>query len=168
MKSGDIAGQRKGLLSAGASLLWRRQEILWWVFAVNVVLAGPLVGHVAAARRATAGLAVDGSALCEYLPGRAARASRRRPGPAYPDDARLRGDGGRLPDLLLLPHLCAAPRSRRRRNMGGTAPVRTRARPAVASAAFVSRDLGDPHCGRNRRMAGPRLGTLDLLELRDH
>src|ERR1039458_6838938 len=130
----------------------------------DLVGAGPLVGHVAAARRATAGLAVDGSALCEYLPGRAARASRRRPGPAYPDDARLRGDGGRLPDLLLLAHLCAAPRSRR----GGTAPVRTRARPAVASAAFVSRDLGDPHCGRNRRMAGPRLGTLDLLELRDH
>src|ERR1035438_7004144 len=71
----------------------------------DIVGAGPLVGHVAAARRATAGLAVDGSALCEYLPGRAARASRRRPGPAYPDDARHSRHGDRLPDLLLLPHL---------------------------------------------------------------
>src|ERR1039457_6391943 len=66
----------------------------------DLVGAGPLVGHVAAARRATAGLAVDGSALCEYLPGRAARASRRRPGPAYPDDAHHSRHGDRLPDLL--------------------------------------------------------------------
>jgi len=29
----------EGLLSAGASLLWRRQSVLWWVFAVNFVLA---------------------------------------------------------------------------------------------------------------------------------
>ena len=54
MKSGDIAGQRKGLLSAGASLLWRRQEILWWVFAVNVVLGA--LGTLGAARTLHAAL----------------------------------------------------------------------------------------------------------------
>jgi hypothetical protein len=54
MKPGDIAGQRKGLLSAGASLLWRRQEILWWVFAVNVVLGA--LGTVGAARTLNAAL----------------------------------------------------------------------------------------------------------------
>jgi hypothetical protein len=54
MKVGDIAGQRKGLLSAGASLLWRRQEILWWVFAVNVVLGA--LGMLGAARTLNAAL----------------------------------------------------------------------------------------------------------------
>ncbi len=34
------AGQHKRLLSAGAGLLWRRQNVLWWLFAVNVVLGG--------------------------------------------------------------------------------------------------------------------------------
>ena len=54
MKSGDIAGQRKGLLAAGASLLWRRQEILWWVFAVNVALGA--LGTLGAARTLNAAL----------------------------------------------------------------------------------------------------------------
>ncbi len=54
MKTGDIAGQRKGLLSAGASLLWWRQEILWWVFAVNVVLGA--LGTLGTARTLNAAL----------------------------------------------------------------------------------------------------------------
>jgi hypothetical protein len=54
MKPDDIAGQNKEPLSAGASLLWRRQEILWWVFAVNVVLGG--LGTLAAARTLNAAL----------------------------------------------------------------------------------------------------------------
>jgi hypothetical protein len=53
MKPGDVASQ-KGVISAGASLLWRRQEILWWVFAVNVVLGG--LGTLAAARTLNAAL----------------------------------------------------------------------------------------------------------------
>jgi hypothetical protein len=32
-----MADNEKGLVSAGFSLLWRRQGILWWVFVVNVV-----------------------------------------------------------------------------------------------------------------------------------
>jgi hypothetical protein len=53
MKPGDVASQ-KGVISAGASLLWRRQEILWWVFAVNVVLGG--LGTLGAARTLNAAL----------------------------------------------------------------------------------------------------------------
>src|ERR1039457_1145092 len=53
MKPGDIASQ-KGVVPAGASLLWRRQEILWWVFAVNVVLGG--LGTLGAARTLNAAL----------------------------------------------------------------------------------------------------------------
>jgi len=34
----SMANQRKGLVAAGASLVWRRQSILWWVFAVNILL----------------------------------------------------------------------------------------------------------------------------------
>jgi hypothetical protein len=30
--------ENKGLIAAGAGLVWRRKRILWWVFAVNVVL----------------------------------------------------------------------------------------------------------------------------------
>jgi hypothetical protein len=30
---------RKGLVGTGASLVWRHQRILWWVFAVNFILA---------------------------------------------------------------------------------------------------------------------------------
>jgi hypothetical protein len=54
MKSRAIAGQREGALSAGARLLWRRQEILWWVFAVNVGLGG--LGTLGAARTLNAAL----------------------------------------------------------------------------------------------------------------
>ena len=39
MNESEMEDQRQGLVSAGAALLWRRQGILWWVFAVNVVLA---------------------------------------------------------------------------------------------------------------------------------
>ncbi|HEY5177221.1 MAG TPA: hypothetical protein VII95_16805 [Terriglobales bacterium] len=32
-----MADNKKGLVTAGSSLLWRQQAILWWVFAVNFV-----------------------------------------------------------------------------------------------------------------------------------
>ena len=32
-----MADNEKGLVTAGFSLLWRRQGILWWVFVVNFV-----------------------------------------------------------------------------------------------------------------------------------
>src|ERR1039457_5468058 len=60
MKPGDIASQ-KGVVPAGASLLWRRQEILWWVFAVNVVLGG--LGTLGAARTLNAALGYMGYSL---------------------------------------------------------------------------------------------------------
>ena len=33
-----MADDNKGLVAAGASLVWRRQRVLWWVFGVNFVL----------------------------------------------------------------------------------------------------------------------------------
>ena len=54
MNTGDPAGRHKGLVFAGASLLWRHQEILWWMFAVNVVLGG--LGTLGAARTLNASL----------------------------------------------------------------------------------------------------------------
>jgi hypothetical protein len=54
MKNPDIAGQRKGLLSIGASMVWRRQEILWWLFTVNLVLGA--LGTLGAARTLNAAL----------------------------------------------------------------------------------------------------------------
>src|SRR5450759_5509792 len=79
----------------------------------DIGCACALVGHVAAAGRAPAGLAVDGSDLCERLPGRAARASGSRARPAHPHRARRRRDGARVSDLFLFPDLCAAPRTNR-------------------------------------------------------
>jgi hypothetical protein len=38
MSENHMAEERKGLVSAGAALMWRRQGILWWVFAVNFAL----------------------------------------------------------------------------------------------------------------------------------
>jgi hypothetical protein len=34
-----MADESKGIISAGASLMWRHQRIFWWVFAVNLILA---------------------------------------------------------------------------------------------------------------------------------
>jgi len=34
-----MADDNKGLVAAGASLVWRRQRVLWWVFAVNLILS---------------------------------------------------------------------------------------------------------------------------------
>jgi hypothetical protein len=34
-----MADDNKGLVAAGASLVWRRQRVLWWVFAVNFILS---------------------------------------------------------------------------------------------------------------------------------
>ena len=33
-----MADENKGLVAAGAALVWRRQRVLWWVFAVNLVI----------------------------------------------------------------------------------------------------------------------------------
>lgn len=33
-----MADDNRGLVAAGAALVWRRQRVLWWVFAVNLVL----------------------------------------------------------------------------------------------------------------------------------
>src|SRR3974390_1589272 len=41
-----MADDNKGLVAAGASPVWRRQRVLWWVFAVNFVLG--LLGTVGA------------------------------------------------------------------------------------------------------------------------
>jgi hypothetical protein len=38
MTGETMTDERKGLVAAGASLVWRRQSVLWWVFAVNIVL----------------------------------------------------------------------------------------------------------------------------------
>src|ERR1035438_1810143 len=129
--------------------------------------AGALMGHLAAARRAIAALAVDGSRLCEHLPGRATRAPGGPAGPAYPHRARRRRHGPGVPNLLLLADPGAAPHAGRRRSMGGTDPAGTRDGPTVASPALVSCDLGVPHCGGDRWMAGPRLGPAGLVELPD-
>ena len=39
MTESSLAAGKKGLVSAGAGLVWRRQSILWWVFLVNAGLA---------------------------------------------------------------------------------------------------------------------------------
>lgn len=33
-----MADENKGLVAAGASLVWRRQRVLWWVFGVNLAI----------------------------------------------------------------------------------------------------------------------------------
>ena len=33
-----MADDNKGLVAAGAALVWRRQRVLWWVYAVNLAL----------------------------------------------------------------------------------------------------------------------------------
>ncbi len=38
MTAETMSNDREGLVAAGASLVWRRQSILWWVFAVDLVL----------------------------------------------------------------------------------------------------------------------------------
>jgi hypothetical protein len=35
-----MADERKGVVAAGFSLLWRRQGVLWWMFIVSLVLGG--------------------------------------------------------------------------------------------------------------------------------
>jgi hypothetical protein len=41
-----MAGENKGLVAAGAALVWRRQRVLWWVFMVNLIIG--LLGAAAA------------------------------------------------------------------------------------------------------------------------
>src|SRR5271157_2020287 len=38
MTEETVANGKQGLVAAGASLVWRRRGILWWVFAVNILL----------------------------------------------------------------------------------------------------------------------------------
>lgn len=54
MTTGALAAERKGVLSAGARMVWRRQEVLWWVFAVNLGLGA--LGTLQAARTLNAAL----------------------------------------------------------------------------------------------------------------
>jgi hypothetical protein len=44
-----MADDNRGLVAAGASLAWRRRSVLWWVFAVNIVLGA--LGTLPAARQ---------------------------------------------------------------------------------------------------------------------
>jgi len=44
-----MADEGKGLVAAGAGLVWRRRGILWWVFAVNIALGA--LGTLPAARQ---------------------------------------------------------------------------------------------------------------------
>jgi len=44
-----MAGDNRGLAAAGARLVWRRRGILWWIFAVNIVLGA--LGTLPAARQ---------------------------------------------------------------------------------------------------------------------
>jgi hypothetical protein len=61
-----MADESKGIVSAGASLVWRHQRVFWWVFAVNLVLAAfgtapahhqleEVLGHSLASRPLTNG-----------------------------------------------------------------------------------------------------------------
>jgi hypothetical protein len=49
-----MADERKGVIAAGFSLLWRRRGILWWVFVVNLVCGA--LGTVPAAMRLNSAL----------------------------------------------------------------------------------------------------------------
>ena len=61
-----MADDNKGLVAAGASLVWRHQRVLWWVFAVNFILGAlgtadthhqleEVLGHSLAGRSLTNG-----------------------------------------------------------------------------------------------------------------
>lgn len=61
-----MAGQNSGFFLAGAGLVWRRQRVLWWIFAVNFILAffsihgvvpriGNVLDHSLAAQRLVKG-----------------------------------------------------------------------------------------------------------------
>lgn len=63
MTSGGNTETRKGPVSAGAALLWRRQEILWWVFAANLVLGGVGTLGVAKSLNSTLGFNLAGDQL---------------------------------------------------------------------------------------------------------
>jgi hypothetical protein len=49
MTGETVLDRRKGLVAAGASLLWRRRSILWWVFGVNIAMGA--LGALPAARQ---------------------------------------------------------------------------------------------------------------------
>lgn len=69
----------RSAFSAGASLVWRRQRILWWVFAVNLVFAfwaghgvvdraGEILDHSMAAGRLVHGFSIGAYAELNNLP----------------------------------------------------------------------------------------------------
>ena len=71
-----MGGQKSGFFLAGAGLVWRRQRVLWWIFAVNFVLAffsihgvvprvGNVLDHSLAAQRLVKGF--DVGALSELM-----------------------------------------------------------------------------------------------------
>jgi flagellar biosynthesis protein FliQ len=41
-----MSENQSGCLAAGAGLVWRRQRVLWWIFVVNLILAGLAVKDV--------------------------------------------------------------------------------------------------------------------------
>lgn len=49
MTEATLTDEHKGLIAAGASLVWRRRSVLWWVFGVNIVLGA--LGALPAARQ---------------------------------------------------------------------------------------------------------------------
>src|SRR5580704_6430549 len=62
-------GRRPGTLSAGLTVAWRRQRIVWWIFAVNLVFAfwavrgvsqrvGEVLDHSMAASRLVHGFSI--------------------------------------------------------------------------------------------------------------
>jgi hypothetical protein len=49
MTQQTVTDEHKGLLAAGAEVVWRRRSILWWIFGVNIVLGA--LGTLPAARQ---------------------------------------------------------------------------------------------------------------------
>ena len=60
MTTETMTDEPKGLIAAGASLVWRRQSVLWWIFAVNIVLGalGTLPAALQLKRILATGIAV--------------------------------------------------------------------------------------------------------------
>ena len=75
-----MAGQNSGFFLPGAGLVWRRQRVLWWIFAVNLILAffsihgvvpriGSVLDHSLAAQRLVNGFDVGAFSELMLQPG---------------------------------------------------------------------------------------------------